>query len=882
MSTTRRWVVGVNAVRAARARAVPLSVLALAASALWSPAPAQNGPDILNPTTAAYRPEYGPGAANYRLAARWAPYKIDKLIYSTTVNPRWIKGSERFWYEWRTSQGTFYYIVDPVRGTKRQIFDNDRIAAELTRITGDPWDGQHLPIRNIRFIDANTLRFEVQSSQDEEVREQRQDTVQTERQTMTRASRPRPRTRKKVHHFEYDVNTQTLRELEDYEEPDSHPSWANVSPDGRTVIFARNHNLYMMSGEDYRKILDARKGKQGEEAEKAEEAVEVTEIQLTEDGEEHYSYGFDGRGQTDAQRERSKGKRQRAPGAWSKDSRRFALVRSDQRKVGDLWVIHSVGNKRPELETYKYDMPGEENVTQNELLVLDIATRTMVKVQADAWKDQNLQIATARQFNYPDSDEPRRMLWLSDNSDELYFLRLSRDRKRVDLCVADAATGAVRVIIEERLNTYIETRPPELLSNGDILWWSERDGWAHIYRFANDGRLKNQVTRGPFSVRSIEGVDEENGVIYFVATGREPGEDPYYQHLYRVNLDGSGLQLLNPGNYDHTVRLSESNRYFVDNFSRVNTVPAAVLRDRNGRQVLELETADFSRLEEAGWQMPEPFTVKAADGVTDLYGVMYKPFDFDPNRKYPIIVYVYPGPQTEAVSKSFSTNRFETALAQFGFIVITVGNRGGHPARSKWYHNYGYGNLRDYGLADKKAAIEQLAARHPFIDIERVGIYGHSGGGFMTTAAMLVYPDFFKVGVASAGNHENNIYNRWWSETHHGVKEVVDAEGNVRFEYDIAKNSELARNLKGRLLLVTGDVDNNVHPANTLRMAEALIRANKRFDFFIFPGQRHGFGDMNDYWFWLRAEYFVKHLLGDDRWSADIIELQVEQEKKTT
>jgi len=881
VSPTRRWVDPGHAAPAARVRTLSFFVLALAAAAAWNPVAAQNGPAVQEPAAAANRPEYGPGSANYRLAARWAPYKIDKLIYSTTVNPRWIKGTERFWYEWRTSAGTFYYIVDPVRGTKRQIFDNDRIAAELTRITRDPWDGQHLPIRNIRFIDANTLHFEVQSSQDEEV-EERQDTVQTEQRVMTRASGPRPRTRKKVHHFEYKVDTQTLRELEDYEEPDPHPQWASVSPDGRTVIFARRHNLYMMSGDDYRKILDARKGKQGEEAEKAEEAVQVQEIQLTQDGEEHYSYAVSERGDTDAEREKNKDKRKRAPISWSKDSRRFAMVRSDQRKVGELWVIHSVGNKRPELETYKYDMPGEENVTQQELLVYDLETRTMVRVEADAWKDQSLQIATARQFEYPDSDEPRRALWLSDDSDELYFLRLSRDRKRVDLCVADAATGAVRVIIEERLNTYIETRPPELLSNGDILWWSERDGWAHIYRFANDGRLKNQVTRGPFSVRSIEGVDEENGVIYFVATGREPGEDPYYQHLYRVNLDGSGLQLLNPGNYDHTVRLSESNRYFVDNFSRVNTVPAAVLRDRNGRQVLELETADFSRLEEAGWQMPEPFTVKAADGVTDLYGVMYKPFDFDPNRKYPIIVYVYPGPQTEAVSKSFSTNRFETALAQFGFIVITVGNRGGHPARSKWYHNYGYGNLRDYGLADKKAAIEQLAARHPFIDIERVGIYGHSGGGFMTTAAMLVYPDFFKVGVASSGNHENNIYNRWWSETHHGVKEVVDAEGNVRFEYDIAKNSELARNLKGRLLLVTGDVDNNVHPANTLRMAEALIRANKRFDFFIFPGQRHGFGDMSDYWFWLRAEYFVKHLLGDDRWSADIIELQVEQEKKTT
>jgi dipeptidyl-peptidase-4 len=344
-----------------------------------------------------------------------------------------------------------------------------------------------------------------------------------------------------------------------------------------------------------------------------------------------------------------------------------------------------------------------------------------------------------------------------------------------------------------------------------------------------------------------------------------------------VNIDGTGLRLLTPGDFDHRASVSPSSRFVVDNYSRVNTVPAATLRDANGAEMLKLEEADLSKLAASGWQMPQPFTVKAADGITDLFGVMYLPFDFDPAKRYPIIAYVYPGPQTESVAKQFTTGTTEAALAQFGFVVITVGNRGGHPSRSKWYHNFGYGNLRDYGLADKKVAIEQLADRHSFVDIDRVGIYGHSGGGFMSTAAMLVYPDFFKVAVSSAGNHSNDIYNRWWSETHHGVKEVVGDSGRVTFEYSIATNQQLARNLKGRLLLTTGDVDNNVHPANTYRMAEALIRANKRFDLFVFPGQRHGFGNMSDYWYWLRAEYFVKHLLGDDRWNADLMEMQREQ-----
>ena len=819
----------------------------------------------------------GTGSANFDLAARFAPYKIQEMVHSTTVSPSWIEGSERFWYEWEDSDGTSYNIVDPVRGTKSQLFDNDRIAAELTRITLDPWDGQHLPIRNIRFIDANTLQFDVESSQDEDIDEEEEVDTEEEEEEDTGQQE---RSEKKMYHFEYDVGTQTLRELEDYESPNNHPGWANVSPDGETVVFARNYNLWMISGSDYELILDARRGESGDEADEAEEDVEVEEIQLTTDGEEFYAYGGSGgRGETNVTYEENMDDRKRAGVVWSKDSQKFALVRRDQREVGDLWVVHAVGNKRPELETYKYDMPGEENVTQSELLIYDLAARNMVQVEDDPWQDQMMSVTTDRQFVYPDSDEPRQQVWLSDNSDELWFTRTSRDRKRTDVMIANAATGEVQTIIEDRLNTYMETRNVEKLDNGDLLWWSERDGWAHIYRYGSDGTLKNRVTEGPWHVDGIAGVDNERGYVFLLGQGHESGEDPYYQHLYRVNLDGSGLTLLNPGDFDHRVTMGESSRFFVESYSRVNTTPASALFSASGEKILDLETADFSALTEAGYQFPELFKAEADDGVTDMYGVMYKPYDFDPSKKYPIVAYVYPGPQTESVSKFFSTNASEQALAQFGFIVVTLGNRGGNPDRSKWYHNYGYGDLRDYGLADKKAVLEQLGDRHDFIDLDRVGIYGHSGGGFMSTAAMLVYPDFFKAAVSSSGNHNNDVYNRNWSETHHGVQEVVDDEGNVSFEFDIEKNSDLAANLKGHLLLTTGDVDNNVHHAGTFRMAEALIRANKRFDFFMFPGQRHGYGDMGDYWFWLRAEYFVKHLLGDDEWNANLLQLQVEQPK---
>jgi dipeptidyl-peptidase 4 len=863
----------------------------LAVFMLAGPAPvtAQSAPAATQVTT-----------ANYRLAGRFAPYKMRRLVSSLSVSPRWIEGSEKFWYEWETAAGKAFQIVDLVAGTKRQIFDNDRIAAELTRITKDPWDGQHLPIRSIKFIDANTLQFEVESSQDEEVKDaeaergQQQQQQQQQDQQQRGQRPPRPRPKKKVFHFQYDVRSQTLRELADWQAPDNHPSWANVSPDGKTVVFARRNNLFMMTGDAYKKILDARRGKDSTQADSADKKVEVEEVQLTTDGEKDYGYGAGDFGDTDVQKEKTKDDRKRATISWAKDSKRFALVRSDQRKVGDLWVIHSTGNKRPELETYKYDLPGETSVSQQELLVYDLPSRTMVNVKADAFKDQRLGLFTARQFFYPDRDAPRRSLWLADNSNQVYFWRRSRDQHKVDACVADAATGEVKVLIEERLNTYVEHQNLELLKSGDMLWWSERDGWAHLYRFGPDGTLRNRLTEGPFSVREIEGVDDTRGVVYFSANAREAGEDPYYQHLYRVGFDGRGLQLLDPGDFDHQVGgggggggfggfgglsgMSESNRYFVDNYSRVNTTPASALFDATtGRRILDLGEADFSKLLEAGWKFPEPYTVKAADGVTDLYGVMYKPFDFDSTKRYPIIAYVYPGPQTESVSKAFSTAPNEVGLAQFGFIVITVGNRGGNPARSKWYHNYGYGNLRDYGLADKKTAIEQLADRYPWIDIDRVGIYGHSGGGFMSTAAMLVYPDFFKVAVSSSGNHENDIYNLNWSEKHHGIKEVTKGD-SITFEYSIERNSELAKNLKGHLLLTTGDEDNNVHPGNTLRMADALIKANKRFDFFTFPGQRHGYGTMSDYWFWLRSEYFVRHLLGDDRWNANIVELDLERE----
>ncbi|MGB8952464.1 MAG: DPP IV N-terminal domain-containing protein [Candidatus Aminicenantales bacterium] len=832
--------------------------------------------------------------ANYKLAARWTPQKVGKLVFDIRVSPHWLDTGDRFWYSYETSQGRKFIIVDPSAKSKKPLFDNAKMAALLTQITLFPYDAQHLPIRTIEFVKKDTaIQFEIEYPKDADIRagdklkkvedlgieiedkekekEKEQDTEKKDKDTV----RPKePESKTKTLHFEYDLASQKLTLLEDFEETGKKPRWASLSPDEKMVVFARADNLFSMDAENYKRALK-----------KADDKA-IQEIQLTTDGEENCSYSrrLNEEDKKELQKNEKDRKDYRVPPiliVWSKDSKKFACVRQDERKVTPLWVINSLSDPRPTLETYPYGMPGEENQPQPELLVFDIEKKTKLKVNAERFKDQMISIFMApRDFTEFDRDNPPPALWVSETSDKLYFGRQSRDLHKYEVCLADANTGEVKILIEEILNTYVDVLPLRLIQNGkELVWWSERDGWGHYYLYDGSGRLKNQITSGEFSCREIRGIDETARALYFNACGREANEDPYFTHLYRVNLDGTAMKILNPVNASHAVFMDESSKYFIDNFSRVDMAPKSQLRDARGTLLLELETTDDSVLLGAGFKYPEPFMVKTDDGITDLYGVMYKPFDFDAGKKYPIIAYVYPGPQTESVSKTFSPRNNNVALAQFGFIVIEVGNRGGHPSRSKWYHNYGYGNLRDYGLADKKRAIEQLAMKYPFIDIDRVGIYGHSGGGFMSTAAMLVYPDFFKVAVSSSGNHENNIYNRWWSEKHHGVKEIVDKDGHTKFEYSIEKNSELAKNLKGHLMLATGDKDNNVHPANTYRMVNALIRANKRFDFVLLPGQRHGFGDMTDYFFWIRADYFCQHLIGDSATSVDILELNREKEQ---
>jgi dipeptidyl-peptidase-4 len=800
-----------------------------------------------------------PEKANYQAAARFSPSKLRKIIYSTAVDPHWLKLTNRFWYQFETPSGKQWNIVDPVLKSKKPLFDPEKLASEITLIVRDPFDAQHLPIENLKFAkDEKSINFEIRSTI-EELKKDRKDKKAADSM------------QKKIFFFNYELASNKLTEVKNYDKPKAKPSWGSVAPDSSAIIFSKNYNLYWMDKENYKKAV------------KNEEDSTIVEHQLTKDGVKFYSYGSDGDGEDNELNIKNNKKRRGAYVLWSPDSKHFVLDRTDSRKVKDLWVINSVAAGRPTLETYKYQMPGEKESPIDEFILFNFAAKTQKTINTTAFKDQSISTWGKESLVKDRDNEFRPSIWLGDN-EKFYFSRTSRDLKRIDICTINIQTGTVTQLIDERFNTYVEVQRPGLINGGkEIIHWSERDGWGHFYLFDENGKLKNQITSGAFHCEGIVNIDQKNRVLYFTANGREANEDPYYLHLYRINFDGSGLKLLNKGDFDHAVNMNDEAQFVIDNFSRVNTAPKAVLLDNNGNKVMDLESADLSLLMATGYKFPEPFKVKADDGITDIYGVMYKPFNFDPTKKYPIIEYVYPGPQTEAVNKAFgrSMDRMDR-LAQLGYIVITVGNRGGHPARSKWYHTYGYGNLRDYGLADKKAAIEQLADKYSFIDADKVGITGHSGGGFMSTAALLVYPDFFKVAVSAAGNHDNSIYNRWWSEKHHGVKEIVSAKGDTTFKYSIDKNPDLAKNLKGHLLLMHGDIDNNVHPANSVRVANALIKAGKRFDFIIVPGQRHGFGDMTEYMFWRLADYFNNYLLGDFSKSTEvnIVEMDREIERK--
>lgn len=770
---------------------------------------------------------------NYELAERFSAKRIGQMVFSTSVRPVWFRNGDKFLYAWKTSDGTQYYIADPKAGKTEPVFDMDKLAMQITEIMRDPFDAKHLPISNISIDPENDgiLKFDIKSTKEK--------TDTTGKATGE----------KLTYHFRYEIAGKKLT-YDTADKKEKYPDWANVSPDGLTGVYMKNSNLFYMDTLNLRKAAEDPKDST------------LVEHRITSDGYKDFCYGinnYSGNTETDTTKRVFPSEL-----VWSPDSRHIAVMRWDMAPLKDFWVINSLTQPRPTLETYKYQMPGEPG-PKGHLYVFSTSDWTSRQVKINAFKDQDLIMQPDVRTTDDQFDEFYSSRWLGDDNG-FYLTRMSRDLKRMDICYAGVDSDSTRTVISERMNTYVESRQTRLLDGGrKMIHWSERNGWANLYLYNADGTLIRNLTEGAYHVDDVLAVNEKEGYVLFRACGKEKGENPYQMHVYRVSLQGGEPKMLDIPDMNIDAIASDDGKYFIANYSRVDCKPASALFDAAGKKVCDLGEADFSLLFAAGYKFPERFKVKAADGITDLYGAIYKPFDFDSTKVYPICDYVYPGPQVEANNISWSRGFTRTdRLAQLGFIVITVGNRGGHPDRSKWYHNYGYGNLRDYGLEDQKYAIQQLGARYSWIDLDRVGIHGHSGGGFMSTAAMLKYPDFFKAAVSCAGNHDNSIYNRWWSEQHHGITEKVEA-GDTTFVYSIETNPEIASNLKGHLMLVHGDIDNNVHPANTIRVVNALIRANKRFDMLILPGQRHGFGDMNEYFFWRMADYYCEWLMGSSK-----------------
>jgi dipeptidyl aminopeptidase/acylaminoacyl peptidase len=749
--------------------------------------------------------------ADFKAAEKFRADNLTPKYGDLSVNANWIEGSDVFWYSYKTSAGKNYYIVNAPTKSKQLMFDSKYMAAELRKLTLHPYNDLDLPLNDLKFVHKSTSRFIFKV-----------DSIG----------------------FLFDITSQKLSK---YVQPSKkiRPRWATYSPDSSMIAYCKNSNLYVM------KINDK----------------DSAEIQLSNDGECFHNFA-------DNPEDTCRNKKIKSNAVWFNNSKKLYIERIDERKVKDLYVVDVLAEPRPKLETYKYSMPGDAYVPQTELIIFDVAQKKRTDVDIKKWKDQTIKVEWSSQ----------------KNADKLIFIRKDRLLKNLDVCIANTETGEVTVLFSEESYPYFNNEYSRLsvLNEGrDLIWWSERSGWGQLYHYDGTGKLKNQITNGYFVTGKIEQIDTLGRTIYFEAFGKEEGVHPYYSMKYKASIDMGEMTLLTREPANHSFNMSKSDKFFVDTYSTVDKIPESVLRDNNGNVILKLEKADLSQLFKCGWKMPETIVVKAKDGVTDLYGVMYKPFDFDSTRKYPVISYVYPGPQTESVQYSFTVSGGKNvALAQLGFIVVNFGHRGGSPMRNNYYHTYGYSDLRDYPLADDKYGIEQLADRYKFIDINRVGIYGHSGGGFMSTAAILSYPDFYKVAVSSSGNHDNNIYNQWWCETHNGVTETENTkaevrgtgnlnkkeESNITFNGEVKKNQDIAKNLKGYLLLVTGDMDNNVHPGNTLRVVDALIKANKRFDFMMLPGQRHAYGNDTPYFDRIMWYYFAEHLLEDYRTNVDLLD----------
>jgi len=732
-------------------------------------------------------------ADDYQRAESRLSYGTEPYIDHASVRPEWLP-SGKFWFRTLGATGSEFILVDPAKKTKSAAFDQAKLAAALSTATGKKYEALLLPFSNINFsADEKSISFRVDGQ---------------------------------VWHA--DLNSYILTK-DDGKAPAGRNAGGGrrrggglevLSPDGTKAAYIKDWNLW---------VRDVATGKT---------------TQLTTDGVKDYGYATDNAGWTSSEG---------AVLRWSPDSKKIATFKDDQREVGNMYLVSTkVGHST--LREWKYPLPGDAVIPMIERVIIEVDQPKVIKIQVPADPHRaSLSDDIASSGTFDDVD------WTADGS-ELAFLSTSRDHKDEKFRIADAATGAVREVFEEKVATQYESgwgaiNWRYLAKTKEIIWFSERDNWGHLYLYdATTGQVKNQITKGEWVVTRLLDVDEQKRQLYFEADGTDK-KNPYFSHLFRIGFDGKHLTDLTPAEGNHQATFAPGGKYIVDTYSQPDVPPVTVLRDFNGKQLLTIETADVSRLVATGWHAPIPFSVKAHDGKTDIYGLLFTPPNADPNKKYPIIDYIYPGPQGGSVgSWSFAASRGDcNALTELGFVVVAIEGTS-NPLRSKSFHDMSYGNMAENTLPDQVTGIRQLAQQYSYIDTSRVGIWGHSGGGFATAGAMFRYPDFFKVGISESGNHENLNYEDDWGERYDGLV------GNT--DYAAQANENLAKNLKGKLLLAHGLMDDNVPPGNTLLVVEALEKAGKDYDLIVFPNSAHGYGQYSFYMMRRRWDYFVKNLLG--------------------
>jgi dipeptidyl-peptidase 4 len=595
--------------------------------------------------------------------------------------------------------------------------------------------------------------------------------------------------------------------------------YENLSPDQRWAASVKDHNLY---------VRDVSTG-----------AV----LQLTTDGAAENDYATPLPSLRQLIDQEAGGIWQRAAVFWSPDSSKLVTYRIDSRNAGHFTSLQFVpaAQLRPKAFTYVYPLPGEVLAKASPIIF-------------DLFKMKRMDVKTPP-LDLPFQEGPG-FDWLPDGK-SFYYDDSSRGYKSLELRIVDAESGEQKVLLKEESDKYVdpgETFYRFVKDTGEVISSSERDGWNHLYLWSSTGKLVNQITSGPWVVRQIAHIDAKNRLVYFLAAGREKNEDPYQTHLYSARFDGTDLKLLSPENANHTVNFSPDGDFFVDTYSRPDLPGQSVLRRaKDASEVRVLEKASAEALLKTGWKFPVTFEGKSEDGSADLYGLIWLPSHFDSSKKYPIIEQVYTGPQGFFVPKTFvgAVRGSEQSMAELGFVVVMVDGRG-TMGRSRAFHEFSYHNLGG-SFADHVAVIKQMAAKYPYLDVTRVGIYGTSAGGYGSTHAMLAFPDFYKVCVSISGDHDARLDKAWWNEVYQGYP--------VGDDYVEQSNVTMAGRLKGHLLLEHGDVDDNVHPVETMRLVDALMKANKNFDMLLVPNMFHGEGG-NLYVIRRRWDYFVQNLLG--------------------